>query len=87
MDDAELRELQDPTMWEDEEDAIRPPVEAPRASVAVRFSSAEFQRVASHARQQGMTVSEFIRFAALDRVRADETGIPVGAPPLHAESR
>jgi hypothetical protein len=68
MDEQELRELEDPSTWEDEADSIRPPVKSSRAVVSVAFARADFERVVAAAREQGLKTSEFIRRAALGDV-------------------
>ncbi len=70
MDEKELIELQSPESWDDDEGEVRPPVKSPRAVVSVGFSRGDFQEVAEQARRQGMKTSEFIRQAALDRIRS-----------------
>ena len=63
--DEELEELQTPDNWEDAEDAVQPPVKAPRAVVSIAFSREDFQMVADYAKRHGMKTSEYIREAAL----------------------
>lgn len=70
MDDAELRDLQDPNNWEDLDSTPRPPVKSPRAVVSVAFSREDFGRVVAAAQRHEMKTSEFIRHAALACVDA-----------------
>ncbi len=68
MDEVELKELQDPESWGDEEGEMRPPVKSSRAIVSVAFSRDDFQRVAECAQGHGTKTSEFIRNAVLEKV-------------------
>lgn len=68
MDDDELRELQDPQTWIDDDSEGRSPVDTPRAVVAVSFTATEFEQVARAARRRSMKTVEFVRQAALDRL-------------------
>ncbi len=69
MDDAELRERQDPDNWDFDRAGERAPVQRPRAVVSVAFQRADYERVAETARRFNMRTSEYIREAALGRVR------------------
>jgi len=64
----QLRELEDPATWEAAGEA-HPAVASPRAVVSVAFPREEFGRVAEAARARGMTLSAFIREAALERAK------------------
>jgi hypothetical protein len=77
MDERELRELEDESSWDDEGITVHPPVKNPRSIVSVAFSTADFTRVAQHARQKGMKLSEFIRTAALERVETDAPRVTI----------
>jgi hypothetical protein len=70
LDDKELKELQDPTLWEHSENDKRDPVKSSRAVVSVAFSRNDFELVSSAAKQRGMKTSEFIRAATLENARA-----------------
>lgn len=47
----------------------RPKTEDPKKIRSVRFTDAEWNRVQSAAKAGGLTASEFVRRAALERVR------------------
>lgn len=68
LSEEELAELQDPENWQDEEDADRPAVKAPRAVVSVAFSREDFEKVAAYAKRHGKKTSEVIRRAVLEQV-------------------
>lgn len=72
MDDHDLKELEDPATWSDDEGYILPPARNPGAVVSVRFSLDEFVRLGQRASDQGLKVTDFIRNAALDRVKAED---------------
>jgi hypothetical protein len=63
----ELKELQDPSTWEDAGD-VRPAVKSSRAVVSVAFPREDLERIATEAERRGMKTSEFIRAAALQCV-------------------
>jgi hypothetical protein len=64
MDADELKELEDPSTWEDGGE-VRPAVKSSRAVVSVAFSREDLARIAAEAERRGMKTSEFIRAAAL----------------------
>jgi hypothetical protein len=66
MHEKELRDLQDPNSWDDENAEVHPAVESPRAVVSVSFSREDLQRVSEFARSHGKKVSTIIREAALE---------------------
>lgn len=68
MDDDELRELQDPSNWDYENAQRVAPVDDAGAVIAVRFTAAEFERVAQQAAQARMTLASFVRAMVLERV-------------------
>ena len=68
LSEKQLRELEDPATWGEGGD-VHPAVKSPRAVVSVAFPRDEFGRVAEAARAQGMTLSAFIREAALERAK------------------
>lgn len=63
--DREEEELMDPGSWDDEAAEVRQPVRKPRAVVSVAFPAADFELVAAKAREEGATVSGYIRRAAV----------------------
>jgi hypothetical protein len=69
MGNDELRELQDPQNWDFDAAEQRAPVKRARAVVSVAFQREEYEKVANIARQFNMRTSEYIREAALGRVR------------------
>jgi len=75
MDEQELRELQDPDTWADDEDELHAPVKAPRAVVSVGFAREDFERVVDYAERQGLKTSELIRQATLERIASEHTQV------------
>ena len=73
--DEEEADLMDPASWEEDSAEVRKPVKKPRAVVSVAFQSADFEIVATKAREQGKTVSGFIREAALSQAENRVTSI------------
>ena len=71
-DELELRELQDPDVWDWEHGELHPPVPNRSAVISVRFTGEEFQRVAAAAERHGLKLTQFIHDAVLGQV---------GAPP------
>ena len=69
MEEQKRRELRDPASWDVERGETRTAVPSPSAIVSVAFSPAEYEEVTSYARRKRMKTSEFMRKAALDRVR------------------
>jgi uncharacterized protein (DUF1778 family) len=67
MDDQELRELEDPDSWDFENVQIHQPVAHRRAVVSVALSRDAFRDIASAARDCGMTVTGFVRLAAIEK--------------------
>ena len=65
--DKEEEELMDPDTWDGGSVEVRKPVKKPRAVVSVAFPASDFELVAAKAREQGKTVSAFVREAALSR--------------------
>ena len=61
--DKEEEELMDPESWDDDSLVVRQPTKKPRAVVSVAFPSADFELVSAKAREQGVTVSGYIRRA------------------------
>ncbi|MCL4534328.1 MAG: hypothetical protein M1370_04110 [Bacteroidetes bacterium] len=55
--------------WDYENAEKRTGVKMPRAIVSVAFSREDFETVADHAHRLGMKTSEFIRQAALEKVK------------------
>lgn len=83
MDERELNELEDPATWEDDEGTVYPPVQNPRAVVAVRLTPQEVERLERAATAQGLRLPEFIRHAALQWVESTEASprpMPVRRP-------
>jgi len=69
----------DPAEWGDPQPAPRSPRRRLASMISVRFTPAEEQRVRAVAASRGLSVSRFIRQAALGRVappRVDPPGIP-----------
>ena len=73
--DKEEEELMDPESWDDESLEVRQPAKKPRAVVSVAFPSADFELVSAKAREQGATVSGYIRKAALDQAKSPVTSV------------
>ncbi len=67
--DQELDELEDAGSWDWETSRVAGPVSHHGAEVAVRFSAGEFAGLAAEAERLGMTVTAFVRMAALARTR------------------
>ncbi len=63
--DREEEELMDPASWDDDTAEVRQPIRKPRAVVSVAFPAADFELVAARARENGVTVSGYIRSAAV----------------------
>lgn len=63
----ELAELQDPDAWDYEHAEPYPAAHLPRAVVTVTFQGEDFIRVTKQAEQRGMTLTDFIREAVLDK--------------------
>lgn len=57
----DLNELEDPDCWDWDAAEVLDPIEAPSAIVSVRLSTDEFERVSERAKQDGITVSQFVR--------------------------
>lgn len=75
--DDELKEMQDPNSWEFPVDAPAPPRgQRARAIVSVAFRRDDFTRVHDAAASRGMTLSEFIREAALSEVQNNVQAAP-----------
>lgn len=68
--DREEEELMDPESWDDDAPEVRQPVKKPRAVVSVAFPAADFELVAAKARENGATVSGYIRQAAVAQARS-----------------
>jgi hypothetical protein len=64
----DLKEIEDPAVWDYDRAEPFPGTELPRASVVVTFSGEDFARVAREAERVGIKVTEFVREAALDKV-------------------
>ncbi len=70
-----------PASWDDDPE-VRQPVKKPRAVVSVAFPSADFELVAAKARENGVTVSGYIREAAV--AQATNPVISVGWSATHS---
>ena len=73
--DREEEELMDPASWDDASLEVRQPTKKPRAVVSVAFPSADFDLISAKAREQGETVSGYIRTAALEHAKSPVTSI------------
>ena len=73
--DKEEEELMDPESWDDDSLVVRQPTKKPRAIVSVAFPSADFELVSAKAREQGATVSGYIRTAALEHAKSPVTSV------------
>ena len=73
--DREEEELMDSESWDDDSLEVKQPVKKPRAVVSVAFPSKEFELIAAKAREQGETVSGYIRAAALAQSKSSLTSI------------
>ena len=80
--DREEEELMDPSSWDDDTAEVRQPVRKPRAVVSVAFPSVDFELVAAKAREEGVTVSGYIRQAAV--AQASNTVVSVGWSATHS---
>lgn len=67
-------ELEDASAWEDEPFTVQQPTNKSRAVVSVAFSRDDYRRVATHARNNGMRTSEFIRKAVLEAMAGRTAG-------------
>jgi hypothetical protein len=65
MDDDELSELEDPESWDWDDVQIHQPVANRFAVVSVTLTRDDFQTVAAAARARGMTLTQFVRSAAM----------------------
>ena len=79
MDDHDLNELEDPATWEDDEGTLHPPVQHPKAVVAVRLTLQEVARLEHEATALGMLLPEFVRHAALSWVNSADV-VPEALP-------
>lgn len=61
--------LQNPKDWDFEHAERRRPQKNVRAVVSVAFAREDFERLSEHAQRLGLKTSEFIRVAALGRLR------------------
>lgn len=61
----DLEELEDPENWDFDNVQIHPPVKNPRAVVSVEFNRDELDQIAITARRLGMSLTTFVREAAL----------------------
>ncbi len=68
MKGRDLEEMQDPRNWEFDAERPERPRKA-RAVVSIAFSREDFEEMTEYARKAGVTLSELIRGAALDRIR------------------
>ena len=83
--DREEEELMDPGSWDDDSLEVRRPVKKPRAIVSVAFPSADFELIVAKAREQGATVSGYIRQAALSQAKSSVTSVSWSAThPVHS---
>lgn len=80
--DSEEEELMDPASWDDDTAEVRKPVKKPRAVVSVAFPATDFELVAAKAREGGLTVSGYIRQAAV--ARATNPVLTVGWSATHS---
>ena len=71
MDDATLRELEQPESWDFEHAEGRPGRRIWRAVVSVAFSRPDYERVTLAAERDGRPTSGFIRDAALEKACSD----------------
>lgn len=79
MSENEVKNLEDPGEGDWENAEVRMPEKAPRAVVSVAFDRGDFERIAAKARGLGEKTSEYIREAALARVRESGPRSSVGA--------
>ena len=77
----------DPKSWDDDTLEVRRPVKKPRAIVSVAFPSEDFELIVARAREQGATVSGYIREAALSQAKSSVTSVSWSAahPVLSAQ--
>ncbi len=61
----EIEGLEDPENWDVDAIQIQPPVKHPGAVVSVEFNRSEFDQIAAAARQRGVSLTKFVRDAAL----------------------
>lgn len=81
MNDENMQALQDTQEWEFESAELHQPVRGTRARavVSVAFSSEDFSMVVDAAQREGLKMSQFIREAALERVRGRPVITEVGS--------
>jgi hypothetical protein len=72
--EKEIDELEDPENWDFDAIQIQPPVKDPTAVVSVKLNRDEFDLVATAARRRGMSVTEFIKVAALRISASSDSG-------------
>jgi hypothetical protein len=68
MDKPDIDELQDPETWDNDTAQVLSPSESPKVVVPVSFTPTEFASLSRFARDHGVTTSECIRDAILDRI-------------------
>lgn len=71
----DLDDFANPESWDFDNAELRQPERAGRTVVSVSMSRDEFQLVGEYADQIGMKTSEFLRKAALARVRGTRRGV------------
>jgi hypothetical protein len=74
MDEREVQELENPENWDFENRQRHEAVKKPRAVVSVAFSREDFERIEEQAERLGITLSKFIRDAALEKAASVEAG-------------
>ena len=68
----DFEDLEDPENWDFDNVQIQPPVKNPRAIVSVPLNRSELGQIATAARRCGVSLSEYIRSAALQRSASTE---------------
>lgn len=74
MDDKQIEELENEDMWDLDAVETQKPVAPGRAVVSVSLPRADFDAIADAARDEGVSISEFMRSAALARATPGQTG-------------
>jgi hypothetical protein len=65
--DPSDRELEDPDAWDTETEEVHTPSARRRTQYLLELTSADFRAIAKAARRDGVTITEFLTAAALDR--------------------
>jgi hypothetical protein len=68
----DFEELEDPENWDFDNVQIQPPVKNPRAIVSVPLNRNELSQIEAAARRCGISLSEYIKGAALQRSASPE---------------